>query len=412
MWIMWHTTNLDSNHDGIYASEALQEIPSVISHEDREILSYTNDLSVNVTLYEELLEKYPEDAHPYFLVRKANLLLLFRGDAIPVALYRKAQAILVRLNAVDEELDVFLQMTAERTDRQANAVLEMSNEDHGNGAEAHVHGKRGRRDHTARRVAAAEPEPVPAGGRPDWLTPLDPVLLFVVVDGVPSNATWAIVGSGRIEWQPTTEASVLPPSVRQDRVTGSGGGAGAGGKVNANSMDRTDGKEESNLPVIIGCIVSGVMVVGVLGALIALCMKCRNQSAPRMPPFKEYGVSMDVAGAGAGLGGKPVVSGWSTSHDGDSSVFAPLAKGGGAAGGQYHNARTGSMSINAPYKDEGASGRGTSSFGSRSQVLGNDAYDAYSGQPPVAHACSAMGEDATSTTQLNQYQYHQQRGCR
>ncbi|PPQ77165.1 hypothetical protein CVT25_010793 [Psilocybe cyanescens] len=109
-----------------YASEALQEIPSVISQEDRERLTHTNDLSVNVTLYEELLEKYPEDAHPYLLVRKANLLLLFGGDAIAVALYRKTQAILARLNVVDEELDVFLQTTAERTDRQANAVLEKS----------------------------------------------------------------------------------------------------------------------------------------------------------------------------------------------------------------------------------------------------------------------------------------------
>ncbi|PPQ70512.1 hypothetical protein CVT25_007662 [Psilocybe cyanescens] len=247
-----------------------------------------------------------------------------------------------------------------------------------------------------------------------------PALLFVVVDGVPSNATWVTVGSGKIELQPTAEASVLPPSVRLDSVTGSGGGtgAGAGGNANGNSTGGAGGKEEgakSNLPVIIGCIVGGVLVVGVLGALIAVCMKRRNRSAARMPPSKEYGVGIGGAGAGAGagLGGKPVVSGWATSHDGDSSVFVPLAKGGsGGGGGQYHDdntwdARTGSMSINAPYKDEG---RGTSSFGSRSQVFGNDAYDPYSGQPPVGHAGSAMGmgEYATSTTQLNQYQYQQQ----
>ncbi|PPQ89180.1 hypothetical protein CVT25_001118 [Psilocybe cyanescens] len=247
-----------------------------------------------------------------------------------------------------------------------------------------------------------------------------PTLLFVVVDGAPSNAMWVTVGSGKIEPQATAEASVLPPSVRLDSVTGSGGGtgAGAGGNANGNSTGAADGKEDgekSNLPVIIGCIVGGVVVVGVLGALIAVCMKRRNRSAARMPPSKEYGAGMGGPGAGAGaaLGGKPVVSGWATSHDGDSSVFVPLAKGGSGGGGQYHDdntwdARTGSMSINAPYKDEGASGRGTSSFGSRSQVFGNEAYDPYSGQPPVGHAGSAMGEYATSTTQLNQYQYQQQ----
>ncbi|PPQ89181.1 LOW QUALITY PROTEIN: hypothetical protein CVT25_001119 [Psilocybe cyanescens] len=75
------------------------------------------------------------------------------------------------------------------------------------------------------------------------------------------------------------------------------------------------------------------------------------------------------------------------------------AKGGSDGGSvQYHDdntwdARTGgSMSINAPYTS-------TSSFGSRSQVFGNDAYDAYLGQPPMAHAGSAL-EDGSSPSYL------------
>lgn len=44
------------------------------------------------------------------------------------------------------------------------------------------------------------------------LTP-GPALLFVVVNGIPSNGTMVIVGSGQVETQPTSAASALPPSV-------------------------------------------------------------------------------------------------------------------------------------------------------------------------------------------------------
>ncbi|KAH9482122.1 Protein adenylyltransferase FICD [Psilocybe cubensis] len=117
----WSQTTMES-----YASEALQEIPDLISQEDRERLIQTNELADTVSLYEELLEKYPERAHPYFLVRKANLVLRLGGDAIALGLYRKAQDILCRLSVCDEKLDVFLQAISERTERLANALLEKS----------------------------------------------------------------------------------------------------------------------------------------------------------------------------------------------------------------------------------------------------------------------------------------------
>ncbi|KAF8436205.1 hypothetical protein L210DRAFT_831563, partial [Boletus edulis BED1] len=43
---------------------------------------------------------------------------------------------------------------------------------------------------------------------PNLLTPA-PALLFVVVNGIPSNGTMVIVGTGNVETQPTATAAVL-----------------------------------------------------------------------------------------------------------------------------------------------------------------------------------------------------------
>lgn len=63
---------------------------------------------------------------------------------------------------------------------------------------------------------------------PNLLTP-GPALLFVVVNGIPSNGTMVIVGTGQVETQPTSAASVLPPSVTATSIpspssTGNTGG--------------------------------------------------------------------------------------------------------------------------------------------------------------------------------------------
>ncbi|KAF5336234.1 hypothetical protein D9758_014367 [Tetrapyrgos nigripes] len=43
-----------------------------------------------------------------------------------------------------------------------------------------------------------------------------PAMVFAVVNGVPSNATFVIVGSGNIETQPVSDVAALPPSVTAD----------------------------------------------------------------------------------------------------------------------------------------------------------------------------------------------------
>ncbi|KAG6906057.1 hypothetical protein DXG01_016118 [Tephrocybe rancida] len=59
---------------------------------------------------------------------------------------------------------------------------------------------------------------------PNILQP-GPGLLFVTINGIPSNGTMVIVGSGSMGQQPITAASTLPASVLLDTVKGTGDGS-------------------------------------------------------------------------------------------------------------------------------------------------------------------------------------------
>ncbi|KAH9989952.1 glyoxal oxidase N-terminus-domain-containing protein [Russula vinacea] len=60
-----------------------------------------------------------------------------------------------------------------------------------------------------------------------------PALLFVTINGIPSNGTFVTVGNGQISTQPTAPTSVLPASVRSQDASGKGNGTGDGnGKKN------------------------------------------------------------------------------------------------------------------------------------------------------------------------------------
>jgi hypothetical protein len=61
-----------------------------------------------------------------------------------------------------------------------------------------------------------------------------PALLFVTVNGIPSNGTFVTVGSGKVGTQPTAAVSVLPASVKSGQdISGKNGTSGSGtGKKN------------------------------------------------------------------------------------------------------------------------------------------------------------------------------------
>jgi hypothetical protein len=62
-----------------------------------------------------------------------------------------------------------------------------------------------------------------------------PALLFVTIDGIPSNGTFVTVGSGQIATQPTAAVSVLPASAKSGQdVSGNGNGTSGSGSGKKN----------------------------------------------------------------------------------------------------------------------------------------------------------------------------------
>jgi hypothetical protein len=60
-----------------------------------------------------------------------------------------------------------------------------------------------------------------------------PAMLFVTINGIPSNGTFLTVGSGKIETQPTAAVSVLPASSKSGQTTGKGNTTSNGNKNGA-----------------------------------------------------------------------------------------------------------------------------------------------------------------------------------
>ena len=70
-----------------------QEIPNVLSPQDRDRLTLANELNIaqKAQLYEEMIDRY---SHPFFLVRLADLFILLKADTLAVDLYRKVRIVL------------------------------------------------------------------------------------------------------------------------------------------------------------------------------------------------------------------------------------------------------------------------------------------------------------------------------
>ncbi|KIM86629.1 glyoxal oxidase [Piloderma croceum F 1598] len=190
--------------------------------------------------------------------------------------------------------------------------------------------------------------------------PPGPALLFVVVMGIPSNATYVIVGNGQIGTQPTGPASVLPASVQLASASGSAGG----------NSGSTDGASHTGM--IIGGIVGAVAIIGIVGALFGICLARRRRAANAKPQSTEYQMG-NAAGAGAVTGGM----GTRDLRSSDSSAFMPLQ----ANSSMTWNASTTHLGV--PYKDEYG--------GRRSEASSRLEYDPYSSSstptsPNPAHA--------------------------
>ncbi|VDB96305.1 unnamed protein product [Peniophora sp. CBMAI 1063] len=143
-----------------------------------------------------------------------------------------------------------------------------------------------------------------------------PAYVWVTIDGIPSNGTYVIVGSGEIGTQPTKAVSVLPAIVRAEGAKGSGSSGSSGSSDSSSSTSSDSGS--SHTAVIVGGIVAGVAVIGVLGAIIGICMSRKRRAEARAVAHEKYGVSPpQPAFAQDAFGGAPRPS--------DATAFEPYA---------------------------------------------------------------------------------------
>jgi hypothetical protein len=154
-----------------------------------------------------------------------------------------------------------------------------------------------------------------------------PGFLYVVINGVPSNGSYVIVGNGQIGPQSTASDSTLPDSVRADASTSGSGEAGTNGRSNSTS---------SNKILIIGGIVGAIAVLGLLGALIGIMVRRKRAAEKRKPSNLEFAMSHSPrftnggmvdgsAGGMVGVAGGGFVREHSPGfRNSDSSAFLPL----------------------------------------------------------------------------------------
>jgi hypothetical protein len=175
-----------------------------------------------------------------------------------------------------------------------------------------------------------------------------PAWVYVVVNGIPSNGTSVLVGSGAVGTQPVAAAAVLPASVKLASASGSADAATTKSDPAATTDKKTS--TSSNMTIIIAAAAGGAVLLALIGGLIWFCAAKRKREAARTPASKPYGMS-GPAGASVGLGAAGAL------RNSDSSAFTPLHH-----DGPSHTWNASSASLGG-YQDEPSHER-DQSFGS------------------------------------------------
>jgi hypothetical protein len=173
---------------------------------------------------------------------------------------------------------------------------------------------------------------------PNLLQP-GPALLFVTMNGIPSNGTMVIVGNGQIGQQPTSAPSTLPPSVRDDSAIGSADGSSGSGSGSGSGNSNDSSGSTSNTGTIIGAVVGGIAAIGVLGALIGFAIARRRRNAANAASG-QYPMTTSVQGLAAGGNVARAM------NNSDTGAFEPLQN---ANAGHGWGAST--TNLREPYRD-------------------------------------------------------------
>jgi hypothetical protein len=164
-----------------------------------------------------------------------------------------------------------------------------------------------------------------------------PAFLFVTINGIPSNGTFVIVGNGQLGTQPTSAASVLPPSILDASASGSAGAS------SANSSSGGSSRSSSSSPhsaALVGGIIGAIAAIGVIGALIGVTLvRRRRASTSNAPNMRGSGKAIAMVG--------PKSRGV---RDSDASAFVPLQQ-------ENFSQAWNASSISLPYRDGPPSSR-------------------------------------------------------
>lgn len=130
-----------------------------------------------------------------------------------------------------------------------------------------------------------------------------PAFLFVTINGIPSNGTYVIVGSGNIEKQTLNPVGSLPASVRSNNAQGSG----SSGTNSSGSGSGSDHGSASSLSggAIGGIIGGAVALLALIGALSAIFISRRRRRAVRGQPSGGENPEMSGRGGAGPLGAVP-----------------------------------------------------------------------------------------------------------
>ncbi|KAF8590703.1 copper radical oxidase [Ramaria rubella] len=102
-----------------------------------------------------------------------------------------------------------------------------------------------------------------------------PVFLFVVIHGIPSNGTMAIIGNGQNGLQPTSSTSVLPASVFSSN---NAAGSADPSHTSGNGTTGSSGSKVST-GVIVAAVVGGVAAIAIVAAFVGVIAARKRRAA-------------------------------------------------------------------------------------------------------------------------------------
>ncbi|KAF9451543.1 copper radical oxidase [Macrolepiota fuliginosa MF-IS2] len=210
-----------------------------------------------------------------------------------------------------------------------------------------------------------------------------PAFLYVVINGIPSNGTYVIVGNGQMGTQPQSAASTLPDSVRLDNVKG-GGSSGDSSGTGA-SPNSSGGSKVSTGAIIGGVVAAGAALFLIAGAVIFFLRRKRNGAAGRGT------YSRDVAYPTSGGSPYPSATGAAATRSldpprghamipSDSSSFIPLNQENKSHAWNASTASFGDPVGMMAYKDDPRASMGTSAY--HGYPMEEVSYDPYARNVP------------------------------